>query len=54
MSAYTLNGDDYKTIWENNFLSPSHAPNVEIPKILAARMEGAKEGDFVWRIICMT
>lgn len=46
VSAYTLNGDDYKTIWENNFLSPSHAPNVEIPKILAARMEGAKEGDF--------
>ena len=46
VSAYTLSGDDYKTIWGNNFLSPSHAPNVEIPKILATRMEDAKEGDF--------
>lgn len=46
VSAYTLSGDDYKTIWGNNFLSPSHAPNVEIPKVLATRMEDAKEGDF--------
>lgn len=46
VSTYALGDDDYKAIWGNAFLSPSHAPNVEIPKILATRVENAQEGAF--------
>lgn len=51
VANYVLTNDDYKAIWGPNvpvnYLSPKHAPEVELPALLLTKYADAEEGDYV-------